>query len=106
VSQSVVIPAALEDPTLSLLYRADGNQTVRVLVQGAEETLGQTLPASAATWSHVWMDLGALQGQTVEVTLELDSPSGSSGWLVVDEVSLGSTVPGVRRVYLPVMLRP
>ena len=28
---------------------------------------GQTLPASAATWSHIWMDLGALQGQTVRV---------------------------------------
>jgi hypothetical protein len=105
LSQSVVVPAALEEPTLSLLYRAGGNQTARVIVQGAEGTLSQRLPAVTA-WSHVWLDLSTLQGQTVEVTLELDSPSGGSGWLVVDEVSLGSTVPGVRRVYLPVMLRP
>jgi hypothetical protein len=104
LSQSVVIPAALDEPTLSLLYRTGGNQTARVIVQGAEGTLDQSLSA-AATWSHVWMDLSALQGQMVEVTLELDSPSGSSGWLVVDEISLSSAVPGRSRVYLPVVFR-
>jgi hypothetical protein len=51
------------------------------------------------------MDLSELQGQAVTVTLHIDSPAGGSGWLVVDEVSLGTAEPGVRRIYLPIATR-
>ncbi|NIV37746.1 MAG: hypothetical protein GWN58_52535, partial [Anaerolineae bacterium] len=75
-----------------------------IAAQGSAEPLTLVLP-SATTWSHAWMDLSSLQGQAVTVTLHIDSPAGGSGWLVVDEVSLGTAEPGVRRVYLPVAMR-
>jgi hypothetical protein len=110
LSQAAVISEGLEDPTLSLVYHLEGNSTLLlskpawVAAQGLTRTLTYTLP-SATTWSHTWMDLGSLQGQSVTVTLHLDSPAGGSGWLIVDEITLGTAVPGVRRVHLPVLLR-
>jgi hypothetical protein len=110
LGQSVVLPSSLRDPTLSLMYRLDGNGTLlssglaRIAAQGSAETLTLVLP-SATTWSHAWMDLSSLQGQAVTVTLHVDSPAGGNGWLVVDEVSLGTAEPGVRRIYLPTTTR-
>jgi hypothetical protein len=110
LGQSVVLPSSLRDPTLSLMVRLDGNGTLLssgvawIAAQGSAEPLTLVLP-SATTWSHAWMDLSSLQGQAVTVTLHIDSPAGGSGWLVVDEVSLGTAEPGVRRVYLPVAMR-
>lgn len=111
LSQSVILSEALHAPTLSLVYRVGGNDTLLfdspawVAVQGSVQTLTHTLPTSVMTWSHVWIDLSVFQGQTVTVALHLDSPPWGSGWLVVDEVSLGTVVPGVRQVYLPIVSR-
>ncbi len=111
LSQTVVLSETLHDPVLSLIYRIGGNGTLLlsnpawVAVQGLTQTLTHTLPASATTWAHVWMDLSVLREQAVTVVLHLDSPPQGSGWLVVDEVSLGTVVPGVRRVHLPVVSR-
>jgi hypothetical protein len=110
LGQSVVLPSSLRDPTLSLMVRLDGNGTLLssglawIAAQGSAQTLTQVLPA-ATIWSHAWMDLRELQGQAVTVTLQIDSPAGGSGWLVVDEVSLGTAEPGVRRIYLPIAMR-
>ena len=110
LNQTVVLSEALDDPTLSLVYRLDGNDTLLlsdpawVAVQGPTRTLTRTLPV-AGDWSHAWMDLSVLRGETVTVALRLDSPPGGSGWLVVDEVSLGTAVPGVTRALLPIVMR-
>lgn len=105
LNQSVVIPGTLQDPTLSVLYRTSGDDAAWVAVQGSAQTVSQALSTPATAWSHAWLDLSALQGQAVTVVVGLDNPPGGSGWLVVDEVSLGPAVPGVRKVYLPLVLR-
>jgi hypothetical protein len=111
VSRSVALPDA-QDLTLSLVHRADGNDTllldgsawVAVQVQGTAQVVTRPLN-SAAAWSHTWLDMDAFQGQTVTLGLNLDSPAWGSGWLVVDELTIGIAVPGIKRVYLPLTLR-
>ena len=110
LSQTAVVSETVADPSLSLVYQVSGNgaflldHAAWVAVQGLTRTL--TLPLdSATTWSHAWMDLSVLRGQPVTVALHLDGGPGGSGWLIVDEVSLGAAVPGIRRVYLPLVLR-
>lgn len=111
LSQSVFISGESNDPALSLMYRIQGNDALllsdpaQVQVQGDGQPLTSTLPASATTWSHVLMDLDALRGQTVTLTLRLSSPSWGEGWLLVDEVSLGVVEPGVSPIYLPLVVR-
>jgi hypothetical protein len=51
------------------------------------------------------MDLSTYRGQAVVVALDLESSSGDSGRLVVDEISLGGAAPGVRQDFLPVLGR-
>ena len=104
LSQSVLIPGTLKDPTLSLVYRVTGNAPAWVAVQGPTQTLTHTLP-TAMTWSHAWMDVSEFQGQGVTIALHVDGALGGSGTLVVDEVSLGTAVPGWWDVYLPIVHR-
>lgn len=105
LSQSVFISETLKDPALSLVYRTSGADSMQVAVQSSSRTLSRTLSGSGDPWSHEWLDLTALKGQTVTVTLELDGSSGQTSWFVIDEVSMGSIVPGLGRIYLPVVLR-
>jgi hypothetical protein len=111
MSRSVALPNA-QDLTLSLVHRAHGNDTllldgstwVAVQVQGTAQAMTRPLTSTAA-WSHTWLDLDAFRGQTVTLGLHLDSPAWGSGWLLVDELTPGTAVPGIRRVYLPLTLR-
>jgi hypothetical protein len=120
LSQSLSVPGALDDPTLSFVYRLAGDGMAWVAVQGSSQTLseplsttpmdqdafwGQAASTQAATWSHAWMDLSVFQGETVTVALHLDGEMGGVGSLAVDEISLGSLSPGAWRIYLPVTLR-
>jgi hypothetical protein len=111
LSQSVFVPTALDSPTLALAYRIVGNSTLlqsnpaSVRVQGASETVNHDLPISEGVWLHAWLDLDAFRGHIVTVAVEIDSPSGGVGWLAVDEVSLGADAPGIRQIYIPVVLR-
>ena len=104
LSQTVPVSEALENPTLFLLYLFSGGNSAQVTVRGQSETLTDTFSLSTATWTHMWMDLSKFGGQAVTVALHLDGPSGSSGWLVVDEISLGEAAPGARQIYLPVVV--
>jgi hypothetical protein len=109
ISRNVTLPDT-PDLTLSLVHLVSGNSTLLlggsawVAVQGATQTLSSPL-ASTSAWSHTWLDLEALRGQTVIIGLHLDSPDGGGGWLVVDELAMGAAMPGIRRVYLPLVLR-
>ena len=109
LSQTVYVSTTLNDPTLSLMHRIDGTslsgEPALVSVAGADLVLTRTLPTIDTAWLHSWMDLSTLRGQTATVTIQLQGPPEGSGWLAVDEVSLGTAAPGAWRLGLPMVLR-
>jgi hypothetical protein len=103
MSRTLSLPGA-QAQTLSLLYRSSSPWS-RIIVQDGYQTLQYALTPSNS-WSHLWLaDLSALQGQTISIGLHLESPSFENEWLFVDEISLGTSAPGLYQIYLPLALR-
>jgi len=103
LSQSVTVPNGLTDPTLSFLVKlqddADVSSTLTVELEGTP--ISQTQAVPAGDWSHVWFPVEAAVGKTVTLRFTVsDKPS-----VRLDEVSLGSALPGGTILYLPVVSR-
>jgi hypothetical protein len=103
LSQSVLMPVGMTQPTLSLMARLAGEAgPTELKIQVAGNTMiSDSLQVPDGSWIHAWYDLSALADQTVELTLEVTGQSA----VIVDEVSLGSALPGVHRVHLPLASR-
>lgn len=102
LSQPVILPAGLTQPTLSLMVRLaeEAGPAAKLKIQIAgTTTISDDLEVPAGGWHHTWYDLSALAGQTVDLTLAV---TGSPA-VIVDEVSLGSALPGVHRAHLPLV---
>ena len=104
LSQSFAIPNTLTNATLSYLVRldndADGSSTVRVELEGTIISDTQTIQAGG--WTHVWLPVEQAVGQQ-NVTLTFTVSDTAA--VRLDEVSLGSALPGGYWVYLPSLLR-
>ena len=104
LSQTVVVP---NEAALSLLYKVSGSQhpadhlVVRVQTVDFIE-VSATLPLTATVWTHAWLDVSALAGQSVQVSIELTSSTLS---VDVDAVTLGFIVRGSYPVLIPTTLR-
>jgi hypothetical protein len=111
VTQPASIPATWSQPTLSFLYRvvqsSPGNELLAT-VSATGDSLTHTLPLTPGEWTHTWLDLSALSGQTVTLSLGFRGQPGTQQMaqqVYVDELSLGAFRPGVYSTYLPLVLR-
>lgn len=111
LTQNAIVPAAAQNPAFSMLFQyfPDTRRAVQrsaqeralITLEGAAQTLTHTLDTYTTDWSYFGWDLSSLKGQVMTITLV-----GTTGdWLIADEVSIGSAAPGVREVYLPIVLR-
>ncbi len=111
LTQSTIVPAAAQNPAFSMLFQylpatsqavqRSAEEKALITLEGAAQTLTHTLDTYTTDWSYFGWDLSSLKGQSVTVTL-----AGTTGdWMIADEVSIGSTAPGVQEVYLPIVLR-
>jgi lysophospholipase L1-like esterase len=101
--QTVTIPDGLIDPTLSFLVKLhdddDVSSTLTVELDGTP--ISHTQAVQAGDWSHVWFPVDAASGTTVTLSFTVsDKPP-----VRLDEVSLGSAVPGGGVVYMPIVGR-
>jgi hypothetical protein len=107
LSQSISPGAAMSDPTLSFMARleeAGPPNTLQIVLSGGvmpAAPMTYTLVVEDANWVHAWYDLTGLVSDPLTVALVVDGGPA----LLVDEVSLGSALPGGYLVYLPVLYR-
>ena len=74
--------------------------------RSASLVIPMTLPLDETDWSHAWLDVSELAGQSITVILESAiAPQSPAVHVIVDEVSLGETRPGLYKVMLPLVLR-
>jgi hypothetical protein len=110
LEQDVVLPSpVLVSPTLSLLYlvsAAQPSDTLSVVLTDGATAITYTLPVTASGWQHTWEPLPDWITQTAILRLQWaqDAPDHVAD-VVVDEVSLGSSVAGLGPLYLPVVSR-
>lgn len=103
-----ISPASGADPVyLSLLARPEQpgeTGELKIVLSNAgifDPPITHTLSLAVDGWTHAWYELGDLQGEAVTVTLEA---SGSPA-ILLDEVSVGTAVPGGTWAYLPLTLK-
>ena len=110
LSQTVTVPAG---GILSLVYRINEGSALnyaRVRIEPVACELPDCpvydidLSPSATIWRHAWKDISALAGQSARVSLQVNM-SDVGPTVLIDEVTLGSTVRGVYNVFLPLVLR-
>ena len=104
LSQAVALGTALTDPTLSFLARletAGQAGAVQVTLAGPTGSPSFTLPVESDQWTHTWFDLTGWGSGPFTLTLSVsDDPP-----VLVDEISLGSALPGSWPIYLPAVYR-
>ena len=102
LSQSLRLPAGLHEPAVSLMVRladkADVASTLTVTIVGTT-TSTHELAVTSEEWAHAWYDVSAFAGAPATIELAVTGDPA----LIVDEVSLGSAMPGVSLSYLPLV---
>lgn len=107
LSQSLTPAPSAGQVYLSLLARpeqAGETGSLEIVLSNAgsfDPPVTHTLSLAGDGWTHAWYDLGDLQGESVTVTMRA---SGSPA-ILVDEVSVGTALPGGNWVYLPLTLK-
>ena len=99
VQQTVEIPADMYRPTLSFLYRypsQDTGEVAQVTVAGIIESI-----SVSSEWTHHWIDLDELQGETVTIRFTVSENGSNPSYLYLDEVSLGKASGGPYKGYFP-----
>ena len=100
LAQEVSLPAGMEHPTLSLMYKlsggeAQGDSKLSIWIDsiaGQSQLWSRSSPGF--NWEHAWVDLTAWAGETVTVTARLEQAAGERILLAnLDEVTLGSGYP-------------
>jgi hypothetical protein len=107
ITQTVVISTGWRQPTLSWMVRVvEGTpaDSLVVSVIGAGGMVSQSIPLSPDGWLHGWMDLGGMQGQTVDVCIGF-ATQNQPQVVYVDDVTVGDNQPGVTHNYMPVIQR-
>jgi hypothetical protein len=103
LSQTLTIPSALVDATLTLMVRlddeAEGNSELKVELSGT--SVDHTVVVSQETWTHTWLPVDVATGKEVTLTLAVSD----SAAIHLDEVRLGSAHFGGSVTYLPLALR-
>lgn len=106
LSQEVTPPGGAA-PTLSFLVRLESDGPASMLqVELANggplsPPVVYTVDVDSEAWVHVWYDLTGLVSEPLTLTFEVSDPAA----ILLDEVSLGSSPPGISQVYLPLLSR-
>lgn len=97
LAQTVSIPVAMHEPTLSFAYSVGGlgpasksrvTATVGVGGEPLTEVFSRTV---SSPWGAAWVDLGAWAGKTVTVRFAVEQADGAPlATLALDDVALGS----------------
>ena len=111
LSQSILTPLTDDDPTLSWFYAISGTTSLDgrllVTVQGkgnATHSITATLPLTTTQWTHQWMPLDSLAGQTVMIIFELQHTTPAPSIVVLlDEISLGEGNKEPDVIFLPII---
>jgi hypothetical protein len=104
--QVITPPAGMAQAHLSLMARLEqpGEASTLQIALSKEGSLDppviHNIVLTGDTWTHAWRDLGNLQSEPLTVALIV---SGTPA-ILVDEVSLGTALPGGNWIYLPVTL--
>jgi hypothetical protein len=110
IEQEIAVLPALKLATLSLLYHVEAaesaSDTLQIRLIGTTRTVTHTLPLTASRWVHYWCDLSDWEDPTLTLRIEwYQSERTITAGVIVDEVSLGSSIRGVYSIYLPLALR-
>jgi hypothetical protein len=107
LSQVVTPASSLTNPTLSFIVRletAGPPTTLQIRLASADvfsPPAIYNLPISSSAWTHVWYGLPDLVNEPLTITFTVsDDPA-----ILMDEVSLGSSLKGVQPLYLPLIHR-
>jgi hypothetical protein len=109
ISQTVALPAAITEPTLSWFYVVSGSagisDTLTVTVAGSTDPMTHTVPLHVTGWNHSWLTLNEAEvGHEVTVSFALHRPQPLEPLTVVlDEVTLGSGEDGVSPLFIPIV---
>ena len=111
LSQTLTVP---DNGVLSVLYRVFldmpgatfviSSASVSVSPVQGSNALSLTLSTVESPWTHYWLDVGALVGEEVVLTVPVDA-NGAYGGAFFDEITLGGTAPGKHVVFLPIIMR-
>jgi len=102
LSQSLSLPTALTNATLSFMVKLDGDGTGNSIQVDLEGTpFSRTVLVSPGGWAHKWYDVGDLVGQDATLIFTV---SGSQA-VLLDEVSLGSAASGGGWTFMPIIAR-
>jgi hypothetical protein len=104
VTQTILISGT--QPMLSFMYRvAQGSSDpFGVSVIGDSTVITRSLDLTPGDWTHTWLDLTTLNGQTITVTFSFQDPTAVQE-IHLDEISIGDTAPGGYSIYLPIVRR-
>ena len=109
LSQAVVNPLTANEPTLSWMYVVSGTTSteggLKVSVQGASRSITTVVPLTVTEWTHYWLDLAPLAGESVTITFELQPTTPLGTGVLLDEVSLGQGNREPSTVFLPTVMR-
>ena len=109
LSQTVTIPPAMQQPTLSYMVWAAGapptaGSGLRVLIQADSQSLPvETNKLAAADWTLNWIDMSPWQGQQVTITFEIVQNAGDPPKPTIWTTSvLAPSIPNSGLASLPV----
>lgn len=110
IEQECVVSPTLTSTTLSVIYQmaeADPiSDTFQVSLIGTTQIVTYTLPLTSDGWTHHWWDLSAWESPTLTLRIEWHQTERTrTAGVIIDEVSIGSTVRGAYSIYLPLTLR-
>jgi hypothetical protein len=112
IEQDVILSSTLlTSGTLSLLYQVvaaePNSDTVQVDLVGLTQSVTHTLPLTGSGWLHSWWEIPAWESptMTLRVAFEQGGDRARQVEILLDEISLGSSVRGSYPGYLPLILR-
>jgi hypothetical protein len=108
LKQVVAIPAEMQNPTLSFVYKKTGSTEVDFRVNDTPVAVISSSLSGAQ--QHGWVDLSPWAGQSVEIKFNVHSSAiqydSNSPTLTIDEVSLGSWNPQViHTMFIPTVMK-
>ncbi|MCB0064603.1 MAG: hypothetical protein KDE19_20915, partial [Caldilineaceae bacterium] len=111
LSQSITIPAAMHEPTLSFVYQfagaTAGESALAVTISAGLTTTTVFTATANMPWTLGWAALAQWQGETVTVTFALRQAGGEAPVRVdLDEITLTSWQTAVPQAVAPDQITP
>jgi lysophospholipase L1-like esterase len=101
LSQTLSVPGTLTDATLSFLVKLENpaGDSSAIDVELVGTSISHTQAVLSGEWVHVWFPVEAAAGQAVTLRFAVSDHTA----VYLDEVSLGSALPGGSVVYMPIV---